>query len=124
MGLEQINNGQKGLSVRNALNSMLAQLYASISMPLKLANVSSNTQQVIPANTFLQAVSVSVSVISGTPTINIGTTGNGGEVIPTSELSGFTKFQIDQYFAAQQTLYITITGGTVSIRMDVLNSYY
>ena len=117
-----INNGDSGLIVRTALNSMFTELYAAVYMPIKLPNVSVNTELVIPENTFVK--SIFMTVVSGTPTVNIGTSGNSGNIIPTSLLTGFNQAIVDWPPQAQQTFYITISGGVVSFRFDVLPSFF
>lgn len=117
-----INNGQSGLVVRNALNGMFTELYSTIILPLKLIGITSNAQQVIPANTWLD--SIYISATAGTPTIRIGTTPNGEEICPDVQPGNFQPVMAQQYYATDTTLYITLSGGTVSIRFNVINNVY
>jgi hypothetical protein len=122
MAQQTINNLEGGLSVRNKLNSMFAELYSAIVSPLKLNGISANAQQVIPVDTYLQALYISAT--SGTPTIRIGTTPNGEEVCPDVQPGAFQSVIVQQYFSAGVTLYITLSGGTVNIRFDVIQDFY
>jgi hypothetical protein len=122
MAQQVINNGESGLVVRNKLNSMFAELYAAVVLPLKLTGITGNTQQVIPVDTFLQAVYISAT--AGTPTIRIGTTPNGEEICPDVQPGSFQPVVVQQYFASGVTLYITLSGGTVNIRFDVIQDFY
>lgn len=117
-----INNGQSGLVVRTALNSMFTELYSAVVLPLKLNGISGNTQQVIPVDTYLQALYMSAT--AGTPTIRIGTTPNGEEICPDVQPGAFQSVIVQQYFSAGVTLYITLSGGTVNIRFDVIQDFY
>ena len=118
---QTINNDEQGLSVRNKLNGMFTELYASVSTPIILSNISENITQIIPANTNIE--SLMISVISGTPTVNIGTSSGNGDVLITSLLDGINDFEIDSYLATEQTLYINVSGGVISIRINVTTSY-
>jgi hypothetical protein len=117
-----INNGQSGLVVRTALNGMFTEIYAAIVLPLKLNGINSNTQQVIPVDTFVQALYISTT--AGAPFIRIGTTPNGEEICPDVNPGAFQPVAVQQYFATGSTFYITISGGTVSIRFDVIQDFY
>jgi hypothetical protein len=118
---QTINNGESGLTVRGKLNNMFSELYGSVVTPIKLSNISENITQIIPANTNIE--SLMIGVISGTPTVNIGTSIGNGDTLITSLLDGINDFEIDSYFATQQTLYINVSGGVVSIRINITTSY-
>jgi hypothetical protein len=122
MSQQTVNNGDTGLNARNKINGNFTELYGAIVQPLKLPGVSANTTQAINANTFIQ--SISLSATSGTPTIRIGTTANGTDVMLDTKPGSFTQTTIQRYFSAAATLYITVTGGTVNIRIDLLNGFY
>lgn len=122
MAQQIINNGESGLVVRNKLNSMYTELYGAIVSPLKLTGINSNAQQAISANTFLQAIYISST--TGTPTIRIGTTPNGQDICPDVQPGSFQSIIVQQYYSTGVTLYITLSGGTVNIRFDVIQSFY
>ena len=115
---QEINNGDSGLSVRNAINAMTLELYSAITLPIKLPNVSVNTNLIVPENTFVDKLGI--TIISGTPSINIGTTPNGGEIL-NGEYSTINLIQTP--YPNQVTYYITISGGVASFRFDVINNY-
>jgi hypothetical protein len=64
-------------------------------------------------------------LISGTPSIKIGTTAGGADILPLTALTTTLNPAVfQQYFGALQILYITISGGgTASLRLDVINNY-
>ena len=116
-----INNGDSGLIIRGQLNSMFTELYGSIPIPIKLSGVSSNITQAIAANSFID--SIIIKVTSGTPTINLGTSSGGGDLIITSLVSGTNEYIIGQQLDSSATLYINVSGGTVSVRINLTTSY-
>lgn len=122
MSQQIINNGESGLVVRNKLNSMFTEIYGALVLPLKLTGISANSQQIIPVDTFLQAIYISAT--AGTPTIRIGTAPNGQDICPDVQPGAFQSVLVQQYFSAGVTLYITLSGGTVNIRFDVIQDFY
>lgn len=122
MAQQIINNLESGLSVRNKLNTMFGELYGAVVAPLKQPGINGNTQQIIPVDTFLQAIYI--SPVSGTPVIKIGTTANGDEICPEIQPAGFQSVIVQQYFAVSTTLYITLSGGVVNLRYDVIQDFF
>ena len=123
MAQQTILNGQSGLVVRNALNAMFAELYAAIVTPIKLAGVSVNATQAIPANTFIQDIALTAT--SGSPTIRLGTTPNGTDIMPDTVIGNSQIVETLLYCQNLTTIYISHSGsGTVSLRFDVLYNYY
>ena len=112
-----LNNLDSGLTVRTELNNMFTELYNAVANYIQLLNVSANTNTVIVANTIVK--NIVINVVSGTPTVNIGTTDGLGDIIVTSLLSGFNEFIVDEYYSAAQTYYIDVSGGTVSIGIEI-----
>lgn len=120
-----INNGDSGLSVRNALNSMFAELYGGVVIPLKISGITGNTQVSIPANSWVNQISLIAT--SGTPTVRIGITANGEEIMPDYTMSTNEAFPLvmQKYFPEDTPLYITITGATsIKLRIDLITNYY
>lgn len=118
-----INNGDSGLTVRTALNSMFAELYGSIIVPIKVNGVNANRTQAIPANAFVSDISLSAT--AGAPTFRIGTTPGGNEVLPDTLIGNSLFISVQLYFQGAGNLYFTLTGvGTISYRIDVLNNFY
>lgn len=113
MGLQIIIAGDNGGDIRNQLNSMLAELYGAILPPIYLPGLTGNSQTVIKGGQMLDLIIVNPT--AGSPTINIGTTPNGTNIVPQMILTQPAPVIVSQPFAADQTLYVTITGGTVAI---------
>jgi hypothetical protein len=122
MAQQVINNGESGLVVRGKLNNMFTELYASIVLPLKLPGITGNTQQVIPVDTFLQAIYMTAT--AGTPTVRIGTAPNGQDICPDVQPGSFQTVFVQQYYPTGVTLYITLSGGTVNFRFDTYQDFY
>lgn len=127
MAQQIILNGESGLDVRNALNDMFAELYGLVLgyTPIKLTNVIANTIQAIPGNTLVAQIALIAT--SGTPTIRIGTTPNGIEIMDDTVIDGTDQqlLQVQEYFLTAGNLYITFTSGSgaLNIRIDVIYNY-
>jgi hypothetical protein len=53
---------------------------------------------------------------AGTPTIKVGTTLGGEELIPEFEIDSDSEpFRLDKLFTAAGTVYVSVTGGTISL---------
>lgn len=120
-----INDGDSGLLVRTELNAMLSELYASILLPVKRPNVTGNTTIAIPANSNI--LDMAIVAASGTPTIRIGTTPNGEEIMEDTVITSIpTPIVVNQYFGGAGTLYITFSSGVgaINIRMDIIYNYF
>lgn len=121
MPQQVINNGESGLSVRNKLNSMFAELYGNTPVPIKLPGVSGNVSQLLTGNTFLSTLEV--GKVSGTPILKVGTTPGGEDLLPSVEIVNFMQSNTQLYCATSQTIYFTLSGGTINIRLDIINNY-
>ena len=117
-----INNGDSGLTVRNSLNTMFGELYGALIIPTKLEGVNSNTTLAVAANSYIEYIAISAT--AGTPSIHVGTTPNGTDIIPATTPGNFSLTQLEQYFQNATTLYITISGGTVNMRVGLLSNFY
>jgi len=124
MPFQTIQNGESGLNVRNALNGMLQELYNSIATPVKLPGENVNFTQVFPANTKLQQVSM--VALEGTPTIRVGTTPNGHDLVEDTVVDQSNDYVLQYYCKQATTVYFTFVQGpgTISARVDVINNYY
>jgi hypothetical protein len=78
---------------------------------------------VIPANTYIYTIFG--SILLDAPVVTVGTTLGGAEVCAQTTIAGAAlviKAGMN-YFATETTLYFTVTGGTVSYRLDVGYNY-
>jgi hypothetical protein len=116
-----INNGDSGLIARTALNGMFTELYGALILPLKLTGLNANTQQNFAANSYIQ--SIHLLRTAGTPTIRIGTTPNGTDILPDTSPADYAEIIENFYCQNLTTLYITISGGTVNVRFGVVNNF-
>jgi hypothetical protein len=81
-------------------------------------------QQAIPANTLINAISL--QPFSGTPTVRIGITDGGNEIMDDTVISGFIRITPAYFCGADTILYITQTlnNGIVNMRVDVSKNYF
>ena len=123
MAQQTINNGDSGLSARNKLNGMFTELYNSLIIPMKLMGINANTSVNIPANSYVKTIFISET--TSTPTVRIGTTPNGTDIMPDTLVGAFSQTTIEEYFASLTTFYITITGGgAINVRVDIMYNFY
>lgn len=123
MPYNPIQNGESGLDTRNAINGMLEELYGSIATPVKLPGESINFQQAFPLNT--KIVGISLVAMIDNPTVRIGTTPNGQEIMPDTVVGDSMDDVLQYYCKVATTLYFTFTTpGTINVRVDVINNYY
>lgn len=122
MGQTTINDGDSGLVVRTALNTMFGELYSALIVPTKIEGITGNTSQSIAANSYIDYLAITAT--AGSPTIRIGTTPNGTEICPDIEPGNFSSITVQEYFSTNSTLYITLSGGTVNLRIGLLNNFF
>lgn len=113
MAQQQIVNLEQGLLVRNALNSMFTDLYSALAFPYKLLNISDNAEQQILAGTYIP--SIYILPVAGAPILQIGITGGGEEILPQQPVTDFIPISAGQWFAATGSIFITLSGGTISV---------
>ena len=114
--------GQTGEDALTVLNGNFTQLFGALTVPFKLTGVSGAFTQSIPANTFV--TNISLTPIGGTPMINIGLTNNGGEILPTMQITQFTLIAAQQYFQNAGLIYFNTSGiGSFNIRIDYIANY-
>jgi hypothetical protein len=107
--------GDTAYVMSGQVNANFAELYASLSPPIILSNRTGNISQALVAKTNISKMYF--GVVSGTPSLKIGTVPNGNDVLPLS--SDFSEpFLIEQFFSSATTLYFTITGGNINIQID------
>lgn len=116
-----INNNDTGLAVRTALNAMFGELYGTQIVPVKLLNQSGNFTQAIPANTWIERITIISE--SGVPDIKIGTSLHGSEIIDTTQIGNSIPILVQQYFTNSGTLYFEASGGNLSVRIDQINPF-
>lgn len=122
MPLQPINNGEGGLPVRTALNSMLEELYAAILVPIKNPGVSGNISVPIPAGSVIMLILI--QPVAGAPVIKVGTTGGGNEVLDTTNVIQTVPIPGPIPVDNATTYYFTLSGGTVNISILALTSVY
>ena len=69
-------------------------------------------------------VNVDIKKTAGTPVVKIGTTAGASDVLSASLITGITLNAIALAFAASTTLYITVTGVTVSINWEYYENIF
>ena len=82
------------------------------------ASKSAAFTRIIPANCKLD--SIDFLKISGTPVVKIGTTLGGEEVLVETTINNSSSLNsLISYFEASDTLYISISGGVVTINFNL-----
>ena len=81
-----------------------------------LQNVTGNVSCSFPAINWID--SIFIKTISGTPTIQIGTTLAGSDILPTTPVNDFLYEKTEYPFKTDGALYFVITGGNVNIRIN------
>ena len=98
------------------INDNFDELYAQIPTPTILLNQSGSFTQGIATKTWLEKLVITPQV--GTPTVKIGTTEGGNEILDTILVGDYLPVAIQKYFAAGVTLYFTAASGNINIRFD------
>lgn len=102
-----------GQAALDAINDNFTELYGAITPPIVVLGMAANTDIVMPANSFIDKIFIVPE--SGSPILNIGLTGNGGEILNTMPITYFLPISIQQYFAPTTDFYFTLTGGVINV---------
>jgi hypothetical protein len=126
MAQQYIELGQTGQQSLDIINSNFTELYTSQSTALIKNNQSANFSENIAANTFIS--NIMLGFLSGTPSIKIGTTPNGNEILDTITLDdannwSFIVSEIKPQ-ATSYTLYFTISGGVINSRINQISNIF
>ena len=70
----------------------------------------------VPANTYIYQIFA--QILLNTPSIQIGTTFNGSDILPLTLVNNNILPILNQMFTSLTTLYINITGGSVNLKID------
>lgn len=70
---------------------------------------------VLPINSYLPS-GIVIKPISSTPTIKVGTTEGASDIYPETILTEAFLLLLQSYQNANQTLYFSVTGGTITIK--------
>lgn len=89
---------------------------------LKNTAKSVNFTQSMLAN--CRVISIDFKVTAGTPTIKVGTTSGGEEILFSETLSANAMRSVAEFFAGAGTMYFTVSGGTVDVNILVIKSYF
>jgi hypothetical protein len=100
-------------------NANFTEVYGNLNLPIKTLNQTGAFTQDIPANTWVERIIVLPQ--SGTPTIEVGTTLGGSDILPPTLIGNSLPIMIQEYFTNETTLYFTVSGGNVNKRTDQIN---
>ena len=103
-------------------NSNFTELYNQIPVPLKLINQTGSFSQSIAGNSWVEKLIITPQI--GTPSIMIGTTNGGNDILPTTLIGSFLPLLIQQYYQSGITLYFSITSGNANIRIDQIPNFF
>lgn len=86
-------------------------------------NVGSYSEVFGDSETFIK--SIAVEKISGSPSVKIGITPGGNEILDTTAITDFAYIDAKQWFASGGTIYYEVSGsGSIGIRFDYESSYF
>lgn len=111
-----------GTDAAAIINGNFSELYGALQPPVKLNGVNVNTQQPLLANS--KVIEIDMSGTAGAPLVRIGLTPNGQEILPDTLIGNSQPVEPGYYSQNGDTLYFTVTGGTISVRMVIINNYY
>ena len=98
------------------VNVNFTELYAAIPTLNYLLNQTGSFSQAIAEKTWLEKLIIVPQL--GTPTIKIGTTSGGNEILDTTIIGDSLPVLIQQYSGTGTTLYFTVASGNVNINFD------
>ena len=90
-------------------------------LPILLGDKTGNITQPIAANSWIDKITVFFK--SGAPTIRIGTTPNGTDIMNDIVVESFVVVKPEIYAPTATDIYFTINTGNVDLRIDIKNSY-
>lgn len=98
-----------------AIAALLARVVTLEDSLSKTYDAATGTTTIVqPADSLLTFVSF--TVITGTPSVKIGTTAGGNDIVYGEDnVASFFSDNISKYTATSRTLYITITSGTCDV---------
>jgi hypothetical protein len=98
------------------------ELYAAIVTPTILMNFTGTFTQGIPVKTWVEKLIVVPQI--GSPSIKIGITEGGNEILDTTVIGDSLPVFIQQYYPTGKTLYFVVSGGNVNINFDQKNPIF
>lgn len=110
----QVPNGAGWITSRMNFNDFIAGVAGA---PIRGYNQSGNFNFPIPANTLV--TSAYVFIVSGIPTVQIGITDMGTEILEPTLLSDDTPISISQKYSSSGNIYFYVTEGEVDVRLDI-----
>lgn len=124
MAQQILTIGETGQNALNAINNNFTELYGALVIPIKIIGATATRTQAILANTFVSKIFLSAT--SGNPTLRIGTTPNGVDIMPDTVIGNMNEVDWSNYYLNAGTIYFTwsIGPGTVNIRINVLTNFY
>lgn len=115
-----VNNS--GISNLDEQINELINIFTDNMANVQYINASGDITAIIPANSFVNGVGI--KNVAGSPTIKIGTTYGGEEILPATLYTEFSYNLWQGYYNTATNIYINITGGTMDLRIDYTNPYY
>lgn len=122
MAQESITEYMSGQDALEVINSNFTELYGALFFPTRLPGISTNTTFVVPADGYVDSIDITAS--SGTPTISIGSTPNGTDIVASQQPGTFSHNIGPWYYPAATTWYITVSGGAINIRINMQTGYF
>jgi hypothetical protein len=90
-------------------------------VPLKISNITGAFQQSIPGDSWFEKISI--TQYSGTPSVQIGTTLGGSDILGVTPITSLLPILMQEYLPSDTIFYFTITGGNINLRFDFTINY-
>ena len=114
----QANIGGRTKTVQISKDNLLAGIGGG---GVKLVNRTGDFNQTVAADTMV--TNFFVTIASGAPTIRIGTTDMGIDILGDTLITGNQPIPNLTYFPSSGAVYFYVTGGNVNVRIDLTNNY-
>ena len=91
-------------------------------IPLKIKNVTTNFNQTIPADSWVNKITIIPKTFgAGQPTVSVST--NSQNYLTDRPIPALLPIEIDDYFPTDTIFYFAVSGGTIDIRIDFQINY-
>lgn len=108
-------------SYRIPVDTLVPSSGGGADVPILLSNKTGNVSQAIPANSWIDKITVFFR--AGTPVVRVGTSPNGQELMMDVNVTDYAVVYPELYTGAGNTLYFTVNSGYIDVRIDYKSNY-
>jgi len=126
---QKVSNGEVTTDITGYLHEIIPSGNTYVSRAIKPNNLVKNVITTIVEGTgtytysaqkgYLESISFKVN--TGTPTVSVGTTSNGTELMQATLIADYDIAYLNKYFSTSASVYITVSGGTIDILIKKVN---